>query len=69
MYPHSSVSGAPNQQVEPCRKVVTLKEGAPIDLARGKILNLGNLFDEAIAFYDSAGDAKLFDSCYWHSLR
>jgi hypothetical protein len=60
------IEPAPNQQVQPRREIVTLEERAPIDLARGKILNLGNLFDEAVAFHNRAGNAQLSNSCYRH---
>jgi hypothetical protein len=43
-----------------------LEKRVPIDPAGRKILNLCNLFDEAIAFHNSAWNAKLFDRCYWH---
>jgi hypothetical protein len=61
-----SVEPASNQEVQPCREVIAPEERASIDLSRGKIFNLGNLFDETIAGHDSAGYAELVDSCYGH---
>ena len=57
---------APDQQVQSLREVVALEERAPIDPAGRKILDLRNLFDEAIAFDDSAWGAQLLDGRYGH---
>jgi hypothetical protein len=41
-------------------EVIAPEQGAPVHLARGEILNLCNLFDEAIAVHDIAGLAYCF---------
>jgi hypothetical protein len=46
--------------------MVPAKEFTAIDLAFGKIVNLSNLFYEAVAGDDSIRCAELFDRCDSH---
>ena len=65
---HLPLEAAPDEEIEPRREIVALKERAAVDFAQRKIFNLCNLFNEAIAPHDSARDTKLFDSRYRHFL-
>ena len=56
------LKAAPDQEVQSLREVVALEESAPINLTGREILDLRDLFDQAVAFHDCAGDAQLFDS-------
>ena len=52
------VEAAPDQTFEAVREMVAPKELAAIDLAGGKILDLRDLLDEAVARDDSASGCR-----------
>jgi hypothetical protein len=60
---------ASDQQLEAGREIIPLKEGASSDPVRRKILDLRDLFNEAIAFHDSARDTQLLYGRYRHLAR
>ena len=49
------LEASPDQEVQASGEIIPLEERTPIDFAGRKILNLCDLFNEAIAFDDSAG--------------
>jgi hypothetical protein len=64
--PGQPLKAAPDQEVQPLGEVVAPEKRAAIDLAGREISDLCDLFDQAIAFHDIAGDAQLFDRRYGH---